>query len=357
MRKLTGILSLVLLVQVVLSALLMTSSNRMDRHKNDAPLLAFNSDRITTLWITDANGDKVVMNKTADDWVLPDSNNYPVGKNLVPGLLTRLADLKEGMAVADSNSAAKRFKVSDDSFERLVQLSDGDDVVASFWLGSSASMHQTHVRVKGEDEIYLADIAENDLPTEVKRWQDLSLAAIKADEIQQVSAEGVSVSRSKAASSDNQENWELNPLPDGKQVNENAVQSLIYKIANLKASDIISSKSSVEFSSDQPLLTVDLTLKGDETATLEIDQEKPADAEKGNNSYVLKSSLHPYYFHLSKSTAEGLIKAFDVDGLSKTPDVVSDSGDKTDATTVKNSTGSAETEKAEAALVKPAAHS
>lgn len=90
-----------------------------------------------------------MLEKSATGWILPETFSEPADAEQVDKLLEKLATVKQGLAVATTEGAPKRFKTAEDAFERHLVIKEGDNTVGDFYLGSSAGFRHSHVRKAG----------------------------------------------------------------------------------------------------------------------------------------------------------------------------------------------------------------
>ncbi len=153
MNKWLTVLSALLAVQLVLAVVLHLDNDDAAAEQAQAKLLDFEVAQIDRLEIRSPEA-SLVLTQDGDQWRLPEHENAVVKPDQVDLLLDRLSLLKKGWPVAKTQSAARRFKVSEDDFKRQLVLYQGDQQIESLWVGDSSGLRQSHVRKPGEDAIY-----------------------------------------------------------------------------------------------------------------------------------------------------------------------------------------------------------
>lgn len=177
MSRLTTGLSLVLLIQLVISAAVFWP--QQDRGEADAraPLLAAMLDDVNRLVIRDGDT-RVVMSQVESGWRLPEYHQLPVDADRVRRTLEELPGLRRGWPVASSSGAAARFEVAEDSFQRSVEYFRGDASVGQLLIGTSPGFRKVHARVAGSDAVYAVEFNSFDLPANPEEWLDKQLLQV-----------------------------------------------------------------------------------------------------------------------------------------------------------------------------------
>ncbi len=175
MKRVNTILMITLAGQLVLFGLIITTcgqkSNRIE------PVTMFDGiDRagVTKITIEAKNGtntDKVVLEKKADDWILPDKFGYKADKTKVDKLLGTLLGLQSSRIVSRGEEHREDLKVTDDSFQRRVVLEAGS-TKRTMWVGSSTGGSSTTcIRVDDKQETFASpDLKIWDLNARASGW-------------------------------------------------------------------------------------------------------------------------------------------------------------------------------------------
>ena len=199
MEKTIRILSIVLVAQLLLAlGMSLTGPNLVAAHPN-TPLFTLGDRPVDHLTIEGPDGARVVLAKQGQGWVLPDNGGYPADRTQVDTLLSRLEGLQRGLPVATTRGALKRFKVSDESFERRVLLAHGDDTLATLYLGSSPGMHHVHARTGKDDAVYSVDFAVYEAPDKAADWEDKAVLQFPQDSLERIDVAGLTLHRVPAA--------------------------------------------------------------------------------------------------------------------------------------------------------------
>jgi len=318
MDKTIRILGIVLVAQLLLAVgMSLTGPNLVAAHPK-TPLFALGDRTVDHLTIEGPDGARVLLAKQGQGWVLPDNGGYPADRTQVDTLLSRLEGLQRGLPVATTQGALKRFKVSDESFERRVLLAHGDDTLATLYLGSSPGMHRVHARTGKDDAVYAVDFAVYEAPDKAADWEDKAILQFPQDSLGSIEVAGLTLHRLPVATVDKGKDkaaangegkpataptWQLESAGQGEVVNPAGVQDLAGQLARLRIGAVLGTGAKPEYGLDKPALTLNVTRKGSEPLEYRLG---PTNKE---GYAVLKSSARPEYFRVPGYTADALIKA------------------------------------------------
>ena len=353
MKKLIYILSGLLVLQLLLTVVVNAQHSGIQGAAKPKALLALQDNDIDHISISGNDGKVVNLARTNDKWLLSDQSDFPANQQQVTSLLTQILSLKHGLAVADSDNAAHRFKVAKDSFERKVVLSQQHVDMATLYLGTSASMRETHLRLEGEAQVYLANLPVYRLPVTNKEWMQQDLLQLKTTNIKALKIGDMTLSRKidhaqtsasqqplpatiadngkvqkmvdkliddngnskdlKNAASTPPENsgWQLTPLPAGNRVNLGAVNQALQQLTSLRVSDLLGVEQKANFGLDTPLLQLTVQRNQGDDVNYRLGQMSDS------KDYVLKSSLSQQYFRLPQAQGAAFAAAFNPSAFSE----------------------------------------
>lgn len=247
-----------LAIQAVAGYIILAGGGDLQEHSGIQKLVEFERETLDGIKIEDVDGNIVELKRVDDAWVSAD--DFPADSDRVDRLLDRLVELEHGLAIASSSSAAERFEVSEDSFQRRIDLLDGDKVLSSLYLGTGAGARRSHVRLAGEDSIYTATIGTFEFPAEISEWQDKTVLNLDFDSVKTVEFEGLKVSRIEVEQSDSENDeeadsdgpaWSIEVLADKEEFDHDAFESALRSLVTLRFNE--ASNGSTE----------DLDLKGE----------------------------------------------------------------------------------------------
>lgn len=177
MTKLKQWLSGLLAVQVALTFVLYFNANSEAEFDAQQRLINISSANINKLVIADQEGSSVIQ-KQGDQWMLPEYQELPVKTAKVEGILEKLEGVKSGWPIASSSASHNRFEVSNDNFQRKVQLYSGEKKIAEVLMGSSPGYRSIHTRLADDNNIFSVKLASYDFAAKNVDWLDKALLQV-----------------------------------------------------------------------------------------------------------------------------------------------------------------------------------
>ncbi len=196
-----------LVIQAVAAYLFLSGGGELQGHAGIQKLLEFNREQIDEIRVEDSNGEIAELKRKDRTWLT--IHDFPVEADRVNRLLDLLDELDHGLAVASSSSAAKRFEVSPDNFQRHLKLLKGGKIVVDFYLGTGAGARRNHVRLANQEMIHACTIGSYDLTAEIANWQDKDLLQVEMAEIQSVELDGLKIIRAQQSEAENAKDQEI----------------------------------------------------------------------------------------------------------------------------------------------------
>jgi hypothetical protein len=192
MNRLSKLLTLVLALQLLLVlAVFWPRSNETEDTANSA-LLILDTDSVNRVAISDADN-SVILERSGDDWRLPEYHGLPVDMEKLPAVLKILPGLSRGWPLANSSNAQTRFEVAPDKFQRRVDYMINEQSTETLLVGTSPGFRQVHVRAADTDPIYSVKFNSFDLPVQAAEWLDKTL--LQVADVQAVSGLDYSIRR------------------------------------------------------------------------------------------------------------------------------------------------------------------
>jgi hypothetical protein len=305
-----------LLIQIGLAVTVNMSNRNFDAFVPNDRLLKFETATVDSITIFGKTEEQLVLKKDHASWVLPGLFSAPADMQQVQALLDKLADLKQGLAVATSKEAAGRFKVADDLFERRIVLRQGDTVVADLYTGASPGFHQLHVRVAGHDEVMTVELSDYEFESDGESWVDKNIVQVQEKDIKSVVSTEYSLERSG-------EGWQLEGLQEDQELNSQQVENLLKQISGMTIQTVMDPQEVSSQFEKAPALQYTLSYTNG-------NQEDFVFSKPGDEYYLLKTSNRDFFFKVDNWMVEAIQKV-------KRADLVQ--AKKTESATESNSTG------------------
>ena len=314
MRKTIGILSVLLVAQLVLAASMKLTGPDLTAVRPDTPLLAPGGEAVNHLTIEGPEDQKLMLARQGGNWLLPETGDFPADSGKVDRLLDRLRELKLGLPIATSEAARERFKVTDEVFERRVTIAGDNGLLATLYLGTAPGMRRVHARTGDDDGVYSVEFGVHEIPARTEEWEDKTVLQIPQGEVEKIMLKELTLSAvtddaaaSVTSDADGQSTvtttWTSETLVDGETVNIRNADALAEKLAGLRIGAVLGSVVQPDYGLETPVLVVGLQRKGGE----EIEYRLGKRDQEGD--YVLKASSRPEYFRLPGFTAKALMQA------------------------------------------------
>jgi hypothetical protein len=306
--KLIRMLWILLAVQLCLAITLKIYETTYQPVEPNAPLISFDLSSLTKIVIEQRNAGskeiaKVILEKSDQQWKLPDYYSFPASSSKIDQLIIALRELKIGLPVSSSKDAAERFKVSPDNFERAVSFYDAHNKLSTLYLGSSPRFREAHVRMDNKDAIYVAPIADYLLSSTTKDWIDQGMARLKPSAITCIDFGTFKIEKSK-------DQWKLVTSSKSEPLHDSAVQNLVDTVADLGISSVIGTDKEVAYGKESPAFQYDVTMSDKRVLSYKFFQPP------GTGSYVLKFADKNWYVGVDNN-AVNRIKGFNVESLEK----------------------------------------
>jgi hypothetical protein len=297
MNRTISILTALVAGQLALTVALAFSGQDYGAFRSDQKLMALDAEAVDRIVIQGDKGQLVEMSKDGDKWFLPDLDRFPVAPQPAEALLTKVAELTKGWPVATSSSAADRFKVGAEKFERKLTFFGDNRKIGTLFLGTSPSFRKVNARVSGEDEIYNITFNSYEASAKSEDWVDKDFLNLKNEDIVRATLPAFTLERKD-------EKFTVTGLKQDEETNEEEVESLIEKLAAPTFQSALGTDNKPEYGQDSPVLEISVELKDGEQIAYVYSKSE------GGDHFVLKTSAHPYFFKVSKYDFERL-KEFD----------------------------------------------
>ncbi|MBF0195495.1 MAG: DUF4340 domain-containing protein [Magnetococcales bacterium] len=324
MEKNIRYLAIFLSAQVLLAIVLSSTKVDIAAVQSDTPLVKFEKDQLDRIVIERGENEKVVLKKENKRWIMPDHYNFVVDVGKIEGTLYKLKSLKKGIPVTTTAGALKRFKVSDDTYERRITFFVNNNEVTKLFLGSSPGIRQIHARASDDDAVYNVKFAAHDLPLNPNDWEDKSVLNIPENEIEKIIVSGLTLYKKEAnknkddkiKTADKADTtppiWHVDGLNDKEILQSGEVETLTGKIAHLRIDKVLGIKPHDKYGLKTPKLTIKLAQKEKGEIIYQIGEHDEGEF------YIVKTSTRPEYFKVTKYLGEALVNGASRDKLIKT---------------------------------------
>ena len=260
------------------------------------------TEQVTQVSIADPEQGELRLAKEGDGWVLPGAGGYPGKSGAVDALLEKLVALTGDRVITQTKASHKRLEVADDAYVRLVVLTLSDGTLRTLYVGSSPSYGVLHVRLKGQDEVYLVSgLSSSDVGAKASDWVDTAYVSLNQDQVYAVSV--VNTNGRFIFTKNAEANWTMAGLEEGETLQASAVSSLLSRVSSLRMLRPLGTEKLQSYGMSTPQATITLQLRDAEGQaqqhTIVVGSQDPED-----NSYVCKYSGSDYYVRVAEYTVQ-----------------------------------------------------
>lgn len=256
--------------------------------------LPLNPAEVTSIEITGEENKHLILEKSDNGWILPNTFSVQADSEQVDKLLEKLATVKQGLVVATSGGAPKRFKTADDVFERHLVIKAGSDTVGDFYLGSSAGFRHSHVRKANLSEVTTLPLSNFEVDIDADKWLDRDLAKLTMDDIKALQISDINITRTETG-------WSADTLPND-QLNGEAVENLLTKVSSLAVQSVLEPEDASSLFDGDEAAQFSVTMKDNTEITYRI--------VKQDDQYILNMSNSDLYFKVNTYQAEGISEVY-----------------------------------------------
>ena len=302
----TAILAGILVVQLVLAAVLF-----MPRGEDTDPLVTYEIDLADRILVSSMDEDPIELRLEDGQWFL--QGGLVADTSRLETLLEVLGSDRWSWPVASTSEAARRFEVTEDAFQRQVELFVGEEELATLYLGTSPSFRLIHAREADSDNIYAIELASYDLPMRQDDWLDKSLlqTAGAIDSMERVGQ--------WKAELDGEGNWRF--VESSLAANSNELSGMATRFETLRVMgvsdevpdrapdlefEVVAASETIGYGFYRPPEDEEESEDGGEEGEGEAEEEPRFDTSTRDT--LVKSSLRDEYFRVSSFTVDQLEK-------------------------------------------------
>lgn len=244
-KKLAGLL----ILQLVIASGLYWQQQQGTNFESQ-PLANIVVDTLDKVLISDGNASVELIKSDEGQWQLPELNNISANSTQLLDRIDMLNKIKLSWPVATTSSSHKRFEVSEDQFERRIQLFQSDNNVVDLFIGTSPGFRKVHVRKAGDAEVYSVELNAFDFNVEHSEWLDKKMLTLST--IDRVKTDGFELTK-------NDDQWSF--AGTEQLVDQEKVDKLV---TNLQALSITGVADNTLDLSDSAAMGVTISSRGNE---------------------------------------------------------------------------------------------
>jgi hypothetical protein len=299
----TQILGALLVAQIALSVVLLWPRPAA-AGASGAPLLGIKADDVTSLAVTDNQGNHLKLAKSGAQWVLPEAGDYPADATKITPVLNSLVDMKASRLVAQTPASYARLQVADNAYARRVDV-ETPAGTRTVYVGTSGGGGSTHARLAGQNQVYLVSgLADWQLGADAASWTNPAYLTVPQTDVVAITLSNASGQLSFAKGADGA--WTLQGLAAGETTDGQSVQGLLTAASYVTLVQPLGKTEDPSYGLGQPAAVVTLNTKsdsGEKTYTLTVGAYDPND-----QTYIVKSSESPYFVRSRDAGLKDLVE-------------------------------------------------
>ncbi len=224
--------TILLIVQLGLVVGVYTQDQGFEPYAPNSKVVDFEPSAADTIYIAGEDGN-LELKKLEDSWVLSIESKVPANNQQVETFLDTISGLKRTLAVATTENAAKRFKVSDNEYNYHLVIKDKEAELANLYFGTSPGFKQIHMRPAGTNEIIIGGLSSHELSPKVEQWIDKDLLKLAKDSIKKIEMNNYVFARNEDSI------WEIEKADGEPDLETEKIEDLLDKMINLSVSGFI----------------------------------------------------------------------------------------------------------------------
>lgn len=258
---------------------------------------------VTAIKISDSTGKLVSLEKQGEQWVLPLQDNFPVNADTIQQLVEKLATIRDNRLVTRSESSHDRLGISNENFERKVEITiNGNDEIIYF--GTSPANSNIHFRLDGKPEVYLTNaLTSSQISTSISSWVDTLIYQITSSSVKKIE---ISTNTGNFTfEPDGESSWSGRPLEEGYQFDQSKWSSLLSGFTTLRFAEPVSKSEKTEYGFDtsQAVMEIEYTADTGETMTGKLE----IGSQDGSGNYYARWSGSDYIYLIPGYNAERFV--------------------------------------------------
>jgi hypothetical protein len=302
LNRIQWILAGVLVLQIILAVVVNLPKGTQ---ASSGPLLdRYDPGAIAAILLDNQSGDQLHLQKINGAWVLPEKGNYPVMSDKVAELLEKIEKVDTSRMVTQTSASHSQLLVADDDFMGKIVLSQADGKSYILYLGSSGGAGATHIRVSGQDQVYLtSDLTSWEVSPALNSWIDANYLTLTQDQIQSLSVQNANGTFKFTRGDDGR--WTYDGLGAGEIFDAETFQTNISRLARLRMLEPLGTEADPTLGFDAPGASVAFALRDETGSTSQITL---IIGRKLGENYTAKVSTSPYYVKIAPLYATSLLE-------------------------------------------------
>jgi hypothetical protein len=264
------------------------------------------AEQVVWVRIVDPASGEIELERADAGWVLAGTDGFPCTEAAVPSFLDKLLALDTARLVTQTPASHARLEVGEDTFSRQIAFRIEDGTTHTLYLGSSPSYNVAHVRLEGQDRVYLVSgLSATDANVRPTTWIDALYVSLESDQVVALTLENAN--GTYAFAKDEAGTWAMAGLSGEETLNEGEVSALVTRISSVRMQRPLGQAEEPGYGIDDPQAVVTVQTRDEEGATethvLVVGTKDPEDS-----TYVVKASTSPYYVRVAEFSVQDFVE-------------------------------------------------
>ena len=307
MKRILFICSVLVVVQLVLTAIVYQRDRERGRTLDTGPLVTLDASAVHGVELEGGDGRTLVLKKEQGAWRIPALADFPADTLRVQRLIERIGAVQRGWPEATTAEAAVRFRVAGDHFERKLTLRGEDGIQDVFYFGLSPGLRRMYFRVEGDQEIHSLEVMAHELEVLADAWIDSGALHLKADQVERVELPGITLER-------REEGLQPIDLDQGEELLKDRRDALVWQLISLSITAVLGTESRPEYGMENPFFRYRLILS--DGSVIDYVFGRPLTVEGGgedeiltDNSPVARVSGYAHLFQVEAWQVDDIVRA------------------------------------------------
>lgn len=332
-------LAALLAAQIILLAVAALTAGGTEGRQIQPILSDIVAAEVARITIADDLENEMTFARSAEGWVLPDADDFPLDGEKVDEVLDKLVSLDTRRLLASNPANFARLEVKADEFRRRIEL-ESAGTSAELYLGGSGGVDTVYARRADQDEVYLGrGLNSWELSTQVSTWLDAVYVEAPLDDVLEIVVRNAEESFTFARDGDD---WAYAGLGEGEVFEDTRMPLIHRNAASIRMLEPLGLEALAEYGLDEAEVVVEVRyrqlVEGEAAQVEDGDEAEPLDDAEAELEYreatytltfgatfdgsevVLKSSAADYYV-LVRDTVANAFKNIKHDELVKPPPV------------------------------------
>jgi hypothetical protein len=279
--KTQKILAAILVVQIFLVAFIYFPRNSATPEPV-ALLGDLTTNQIAKMAISDVSGNQIVLEKKDGAWVLPDIEDYVANLEKIQTALDSLIGMNSADIATETAASHVQLQVAETKFQRKVDITLTDGTMKTIYLGTSPNYQDTHVRIDGEDKVYLVkDLLASSFSPSAAGWVDTGFMALVESDVKSIIIQNKN--GTFTFTQDSNSKWQFDgTLEEGMNYSDATITSLVSDVITMRMVEPVGKNIDTSYGFDQPAAVVTITSTDANGAAVKTTLILGAQDESGN---------------------------------------------------------------------------